>query len=141
LVKGKRSGQMRYMAWLRKQNGSGNETFVRLPDQSLEDIRSNKEIVEIDLMVSFEIADFTSIGISMVIGAFAVDIATLVNATGNPVITGYLLFGHLMMLIGILLSTMLSKLVPPQDNTNKNVKSGVAISLGILAMMLAFFAT
>lgn len=139
LVKGKCKGQYKYRAWIRQQQPDESTILVPLLGQSLETIRARKDVVEIEPMVNFDLADFGSLGIDLIIGAFAVDVASLVDGRANPTITGYVLIGHLLMLIGIILFLMLSHLSTPREQSDKRSRAAAAIGLGLVAMMIAFF--
>jgi len=136
LAKGKSDGQRKFRVWTQKQENNGT---IPISHQNLDDIRKNKNIVDIELMVNVDITNFSMVAIDLIIGAFAVDITSLINTSTVPTIIGYVLIAHLMMLIGIVLFLMLSTSVPPEAHTLRKIEALIAIGLGVLAMMIAFF--
>ena len=140
LVRGISKDESKYFAWVEKQNSDGTSRIIRVTDQTFTDLQSRQDVLEIEQMVSFDVANFSTLGLDLVVGAFAVDVASLINATGNTTTVGFVLTGHFLMLIGILLFTVLNQLTSPNDLSTKRVRALISIGLGILAMMLAFFA-
>lgn len=145
LVKGKKKGEYKFRIWIKQPQQDGSSNIVPLLGQSLESVRLRNDIVDVDIMSSFDIADFSSIGISLVIGAFSVDIASLIANKGNPIIIGYVVLGHLFLLIGVLLFVMLCHMTEPKvigveskSLLLKRSRAITAIGLGFLAMMTAF---
>jgi len=139
LVRGKSKGQYKYRVWIRQQQPDNTSTIVPLLGQSLQSLPKLRNLVEVEQMVNFDIADFGSLGIDLIIGAFAVDVASLIDVRSNPTVSGYVLIAHLLMLIGIVMFIMLSQLATPEELTAKRTRVAVAIGLGLLAMMTAFF--
>lgn len=90
-------------------------------------------------MISLDLSDFGTLGIDLIIGAFAVDIASLINKSSDSTLIGIVLLGHLCMLIGIVLFLALGHLASPEDKFEKRGRAAAAIGLGLLAMIIAFF--
>jgi hypothetical protein len=142
LAKGRSIGQYKYRIWARQKQADGSDTLVSLRNLSLETILESYRttVVNIEQMVSFDVAEYGSLGIELMIGAFAVDIVSLINASCDPTITGYILIGHLLSLIGVVLFVMLNHLASPEEQSSKRIRALISISLGMSAMMIAFFA-
>lgn len=137
LVKGRSKGQYRFRVWIRQQQ-EDSTSVVALHNQSLETIRERDDVVDIDSMASFNIADFSTVGIDLAIGAFAVDVASLIEGRGNSTIITYLLVAHLGLLLGTMGFVMASQLSPPDDEKARRYSSLIAILIGLAAMILAF---
>jgi hypothetical protein len=140
LVKGRCKGIYKYRAWVRQEHRNGHVTISPMMGQSLATVRERSDIVDIDTMVNFDIADFGSVGVDLIVGSFAVDIASLLRAQNDPTRIGYILIMHLFSLIGILMFLMLSQLSGPDEQKSKRILSSIAIGLGIVAMMVSFLA-
>jgi hypothetical protein len=138
LVKGKCRGQYKYRLWIRQQQSDKSTVLVPLLGQSLQSARTLSDVVAIEPMVSFDLADFGPLAVDLIVGAFAVDIASLSGAPANPVLIGYILTGHLLLLIVIVALLMLSHQASPEELSDKRNSAAAAILLGLLAMMLAF---
>lgn len=140
LVKGRCKEERKFRIWIRQEQADSSTTLVALLGQSLQDIRTRNDVVDIETMVSFDIADFGSLGIDLIIGAFAVDIASLIDARGDPRVIGIVLVGHILLLTGIVIFLMLSHHDTPEEQKNKRIKVAIAIGLGLFAMIVAFLA-
>ncbi len=140
LVKGKCKGQQKFRIWVKQKEPDNNVIIVPILGQTLQTIQKRKDIVDVETMVNFDLADFGTLGIDLIIGAFAVDVASLINTKSNTILIGYILIGHVLMLIGIVLFLALGHLASPEEQSEKRGRAAVAISLGLVAMMIAFFA-
>ena len=98
LAKGRSKGQYKFRVWIEQKLDDGTTRPVPLHGQSIGAIHARDDIVDIEPMVNFDVANFASLGIDLVVGAFAVDIASLIQAQSDMTITGYVLivqlFGH-----------------------------------------------
>lgn len=140
LVRGKVRGSHKFRVWINQAQPDKSMSVVPLQGQSLHALRAMDGVVDIDDMVSFDLAAFGTVGIDLIIGTFAVDITTLIDGQGNSVKLGYLVFAHLMMLVGIVMFLMLANLAGPHELKSKRVRAGVAVGLGLIAMMTSFMA-
>lgn len=140
LVKGRGKGEYKFRVWIRQQHQNGNVTISPMLGQSLAVVRKRLDIVDIDSMASFDVGDFASLGVDLVVGAFAVDIASLISAQGDPTRIGYVLVMHIFALIGIIMFVMLNQLAGPDEQKPRRVRASVAIGLGLVAMMISFLA-
>jgi hypothetical protein len=139
LVKGKSQGKNRYRIWIQQKQADGSKLTIAIPHQSIDQIAGQSDVVEIEQMVSLDVTDFRSLGINLMLGAFSVDIASLMEKPTNPRMTGFVLFGHLLMLIGVLFFTILGQLIPPEDESTRKRHTLSSIVLGLVAMIVAFF--
>jgi hypothetical protein len=141
LVKGKSNGGNRYRVWVQQDQPDGTKFTIAIPHQSIDQISGRSGIVEIEQMVNLDVTDFKALGINLMLGAFSVNIASLVGnpTTTNPRMTGFVLFGQLLLLVGVLLFTILCYLVPPENNSLRKRYISASILLGLIAMMISFF--
>jgi hypothetical protein len=137
LIRGRSKGQYKFRLWVKQGRGKST-TLMPVPHQRIQDIRNHKQAVDIERMPSLDWGDFTSVGIDLILGAFAVDIVSLTGGQKNSILTPYLLFIHLLMLVGVLLFLMLGQVAPPEDRQRKTT-TVMATVLGTVAMMLSFF--
>lgn len=143
LVKGSARGDYKYKLWIKeKRNGSENEVWP-LPNQSIDNIAAGKipDIVEIEPMFSFDLSEYGSLAINLIMGAFTVDITSLIDKQGSPVNVGGLLVIHVLLLIGILGALTWRYNASPNEIKRKRNSVLLAITLGFLAMFSAFLAT
>ena len=140
LVKGRSRGDRKFRVWIREQQEGSSSVISPMLGQSLAAIRKREDIVDIDPMVSLDVADFASLGLDLVIGAFAIDVASLLDVQGDPIMIGYVLVGHVFALIGIILFVMLNQLARPDEQKMKRIRATIAIGLGLVAMMISFLA-
>jgi hypothetical protein len=144
LVKGICNGEYKFRVWIRQRHRNGVDTISPMMGQSIVNVRNRSDIVDLDRMVMFDIAEFASLGIKLIIGAFAIDVAALINASSSsssnfvvPSSIAVVLFFHLFALVGILTFVMLSYLSGPDKQNRKRKISWAAIGLGVVSMMLS----
>jgi len=140
LVKGRSKGPFKFRLWIRQQYDDGSIVIVPLLGQSLKAICVRDDIVDIDPMVNFDVAEFASLGIDLVVAAFSVDVVSLIQSQGDTTMIGYVLIAHVFALIGIVLFTMLNQLASPEEQGVKRIRAMIAIGLGMVAMMISFLA-
>lgn len=140
LVRGKSKGKHRFRVWIRQAVEDGGSVIVPLFGQSVDMIRARNDVVDIDRMVTFDVGEFASVGIDLVIAAFATDIVSVIGTEGDQALTGYVLLAHVFMLVGIVLFTMLAQLAGPEEEGVRRTRSAIAIGLGMMAAMLSFLA-
>jgi len=140
LVKGRSKGDYKFRIWVRQDDGNGHSTIAAVQGQSISSILRHTDIVDIDSMVSFDLADFATLGIDLVVGAFAIDVASLLSSDVSPTSIGLALVMHVFALIGIIMFVMLTQLANPTEVKTKRIRASVAIGLGLIAMMISFLA-
>jgi hypothetical protein len=139
LVKGKCNGNRKYRIWVREAESEASALAVPLLNQSIDTIRTHNNIVEIEQMVNFDISDFGGIGIKLIIGAYAIDIISLVGTQSDPNTISILLLVHLFFLMGIVYFIMNRHLASPEQLNLKRNRAAFSIGLGIFAMAITFF--
>jgi len=132
-----------YRVWIEDTN----DNKIRASDENITFIKNgNSGLIEIEPKTSLKsISNFGSVAISLIIGAFTVDITSLLDEKGISKKIGGALLSHLLCLIAILLCLTTIHQMSYVSQTNfKNYKGRwvlIAIILGFIAMMSAFFST
>ena len=141
LVRGTSDGPYKFRLWIEQPPSSSHpKRVVPLLKQSLDDIQTRTDVVDVDSAVSLDLANLGSVAINLIIAAFTVDITYLIDETGQPTSVGFVLLIHLLLLIGIVISLMLSEHVNPGEVNKKRIRVAFAIILGLMAMIAALLA-
>jgi hypothetical protein len=144
IVKGKGDGRYRYIAWVREATEDGGMRLVPYPHQSLAKIfnhnRFFRNLVDVQPMFTFQIAEFGSLAVNLAIGALAVDIVSLFDVANRQSDTAMIIVFHILMLVVIELMLIQSQITSPERIIARELQSLAAIIFGFSAMALAFFA-
>jgi hypothetical protein len=145
LVNGRADGKFEYVAWIRQKELDGSNRIVPRPQQSLEkiidDVKSNRyRLVKVEQMFSFKLSEFNSLAIDLVIGALAVDIASLFNTVNRQENIAGIIVAHIGMMVTVQLLLIQSQKTHFQKVLIREFLAFFAISVGFLAMVIAFIA-
>jgi|GEM_PF-7030885 len=150
LAKGRSNQNSQYRVWVKEQDSNTPRSYIK----SLNFIRSENNFIHVENLISPEWSEFGSVANSLIIGAFAVDITSLIdfhsiNQTNSnvlvnqtsPILIGVILLIHLFLLLLISLFLILNNQTSPLQQSQKNNYVKLAILSGLIAMFLAYFAT
>ncbi|MEW6030420.1 MAG: hypothetical protein ACOYZ8_08010 [Chloroflexota bacterium] len=145
IMNGKGNGDYRYTAWVQQKEIDGSIRIVPYPQQSLEkiidDVKRRKiRLVGIDSMFIPSFMEFGTLALNLVMGAMAVDIASLLSVNNNRGVTGGLIVAHIGMLITVQLLLTTSSMKSPIKSIASEFQAIIAIALGFVAMAITFFA-
>jgi hypothetical protein len=162
LVKGKASQDRIYRVWIQESNPNSatalpsssnrsstttNPNVASAPKvepyspRSIDFLYSRSDFTHIEPLISHQWSDFSSVAINLIVGAFAVDIASLLSPNSNSFLTAFIILGHLTVLGAIFLLLTSNNLTEPSQIKTKNKYVMLAIILGLIAMIIAFLAT
>ena len=102
--------------------------------------RSGKAIAHIEPTVRFSIANFSSLGIDLALGAIAVDIAWAIDGTVDSTLLFLCLAIQIFIAFGSLFAMQLNQKARPDQRWLGNGSAIVAIFLGFIDMFLSFVA-
>lgn len=142
LVRGRGQGAYKFRLWIELPTSSSHpKRIVPLLNQSLDDIQTRTDVIDVDCTVNFDLANLGSVAINLIIAAFTVDITILIEETSQPKSVGFVLLIHLLLLIGIVISLMFSEHTNPKEINQKRISVAFAILFGLAAMIAALFAS
>jgi hypothetical protein len=164
LVKGKANKDRIYRVWIQEtpvnpgsatalsSGSTGNSTTANsavasvpriepYSPRSIDFLYSRSDFIHVEPLISHEWSDFSSVAINLIVGAFAVDITSLLSPNSNSFLTAFVILGHLTVLGAIFLLLTSSNLTEPSQMKRKNKYVMLAIILGLIAMVIAFLAT
>jgi hypothetical protein len=159
LPKGKASKDRIYRVWIPETNSSSSSNLtsssttsatlssavINPPDlqhftpRAIDFLHSRSDFTHVETLITKEFSDFGSVAINLIIGAFAVDITSLLDANNTSTITGVVILVHLLFLIAILGCLLLNNMTEPINTAEKNRYVKLAILFGLIAMTIAFF--
>lgn len=102
--------------------------------------RSGRSITYIEPTVRFSVANFSSLGFELALGALAVDVAWLIDGTVNSTLLFVCLAIQICIAFGALFAMQLNQKARPDQRWLGNGSALVAIFLGSCAMFLSFVA-
>jgi hypothetical protein len=102
--------------------------------------RSGKTITHIEPTVHFSIANFSSLGLDLALGAIAVDIAWAIDGTVNSTLLFTCLAVQVVIAFGSLFALQINQKARPDQRWLGNWSAVGAIFLGFCAMFLSFVA-
>jgi len=103
-------------------------------------LQEHKEIQHIEPTVRFSIASFSSLGLDLVMGAYAIDVASLIQNEGAPTYLGIAVIVQLVMLIAVVCCMQINQSTPPYQPVSGKLSALGAIFFGLVAMMSSFLA-
>ncbi len=134
-------GEHKYRVWIRKKMADGISMDSSMSHHSVEDIqKSTDKIIDLEPMASFDIAEFGSLPINLIISAFAIFVSSLSASNStlmqHPEQVGLILVVLVLILISILNFLATNKGASPDDFGARKSRTIMCIFLGTCAMII-----
>jgi|GEM_PF-6572662 len=120
---------------------NGRPPYRPITDQSIRHIVQTHKLdtVAIQPLPDFSFGELATVGLDLLVGAFAIDLASLIASNPTQVSLFPMIFMlHLVLFVPIILVQMLNHLDSPGLSQARNRRAVISLGLGLVAMMTAF---
>jgi len=136
----KGTGSNLYRCWIKRMSSDGSHRLLPISNLSLTDVKSlGDKVVRIEQSVSFDPAEYGSIGIDLIIATFVIDALSLLANQVNMSNITLLISAHFAALISIGFFVALNHVTSPGKRIKKRFLALFAIAIGAISLGSTFF--